>query len=44
MKILMLDDTEHVKHYKSVQDLITRGYTVTKSKDGRTAFVNLREK
>lgn len=39
-KILFLDDTNHVKHHRSVEDLEKRGYTVTETGDGRSAYCN----
>lgn len=42
-KILMMDDIEHIKHYKSVADLEIHGYPVVKSEDGRFGWVNFME-
>lgn len=42
-KILMLDDINHIKHYRSVKDLIDRGYHVQISEDKRFAWSILSE-
>ena len=40
-KILLLDDIKHIKHCRSVADLIIQGYEVHISQDERFAWVNL---
>lgn len=42
-KILMLDDINHIKHYRSVKDLIDRGFHVQISEDKRFAWSILSE-
>jgi hypothetical protein len=37
-KILMLDDINHIKHYRSVKDLIDKGFDVQVSEDKRFAW------
>ena len=37
-KILMLDDINHIKHYRSVKDLIDKGFDVQISEDKRFAW------
>lgn len=37
-KILLLDDVSHVKHFRSVQDLLALNYKVTISEDKRFAY------
>ena len=41
-KVIMLDDVNHVKHYRSVQDLKAKGYLVNFSSDGRFAWAIIR--
>ena len=40
-KILLLDDIKHIKHCRSVADLMIQGYDVQCSQDERFAWVNL---
>ena len=40
-KILMLDDINHIKHYRSVKNLIERGFNVQISEDKRFAWTKL---
>jgi len=40
-KILMLDDINHIKHYRSVKDLAEKGYDVQISEDKRFAWTKL---
>ena len=42
-KIIMLDDISHIKHYRSVKDLINRGFQVNISKDNRFAWVDMNQ-
>lgn len=42
-KILVLDDINHIKHERSVQDLLLRGYEVNKSSDNRFAWCFLNQ-
>jgi len=37
-KILFLDDVNHVKHHRSVENLKDRGYDVVENADGRSAY------
>lgn len=40
-KLLMMDDVDHVKHYRSAQDLIARGYNFHYSSSGRWGWADL---
>lgn len=40
-KIVVLDDIDHIKHKRSVEDLEKLGYTVNKSSDNRFAWCDL---
>lgn len=40
-KILMLDDINHIKHYRSVKDLIEKGFDVQVSEDKRFAWAKM---
>ena len=40
-KVLFLDDVNHVKHHRSVEDLRGRGYDVVENEDGRSAHCSL---
>lgn len=40
-KVVMLDDVNHIKHYRSVRLLEDNGYQIEKSSDGRLVAANL---
>jgi hypothetical protein len=40
-KTLILDDINHIKHYRSVKDLIEKGFDVQVSEDKRFAWTKL---
>lgn len=40
-KVLVMDDVDHVKHYRSAQDLIKRGYDFKFAKSGRWGWASL---
>jgi hypothetical protein len=42
-KVLMLDDITHIKHLRSVNDLIEKGFNVGISEDKRFAWVSFQE-